>query len=182
MQENLGRRIAELRAKLGWTQQDLADRVGISRVAVSHLEAGMSAPGERTVTILAGVFKVEPHELVAGTTYPPAKAERLPVVAARYTEVELQLALLEQDVARGTVPLEEWSARLAALLEVTHDQRERAAVKAARDLVLPASPRPSRGQQGDGQSKPSASTVRGTPDQVRTRRRSSGSPPGSSQR
>jgi len=130
--EKLGRRIADLRSKLGWTQQELADRVGISRVALSHVEAGMSDPGERTVTLLAGVFKLEPHELVAGTTYPPAKADRLPLVAARYTEVELQLALLEQDLVRGTAPVEEWDARLAALLAATHDHRERAAVHAAR--------------------------------------------------
>ena len=97
-------------AKLGWTQAELAERVGISRVAVSHLEAGISTPGERTVALLAGVFKVEPHELVAGTDYPAAKAERLPVVAARYTEVEHQLALLD--------------ARLAAIT----DARERARV------------------------------------------------------
>ncbi|MGE0795797.1 MAG: helix-turn-helix transcriptional regulator [Acidimicrobiia bacterium] len=56
MPEKLGRRIAERRAVLGWTQSDLADRLGISRVAVSHLEAGMSQPGERTVALLAGVF------------------------------------------------------------------------------------------------------------------------------
>ena len=129
--EKLGRRIADLRAKLGWTQQDLADRVGISRVALSHVEAGMSDPGERTVTLLAGVFKVEPHELVAGTTYPPAKADRLPLVAARHTEVELQLALLEQDLRRGTAPVEEWRTRLAALVDSSHDPRERAALEAA---------------------------------------------------
>src|SRR5688500_9701558 len=90
----VGRRIADLRLKHGFTQQELADRVGISRTALSHVEAGMSDPGERTVTLLAGVFKMEPHELVAGTSYPPAKAERLPVVTARHTEVELQLELL----------------------------------------------------------------------------------------
>jgi transcriptional regulator with XRE-family HTH domain len=129
--EKLGRRIADLRSKLGWTQQELADRVGISRVALSHVEAGMSDPGERTVTLLAGVFKVEPHELVAGTTYPPAKADRLPLVAARHTEVELQLALLEQDLRRGTAPPDEWRARLTALLDTTHDARERAALTAA---------------------------------------------------
>src|SRR3954470_3716801 len=99
MDESLGRRIADLRGKLGLTQQELAERVGISRVAVSNLEAGMSDPGERTVALLAGVFKVEPHELVAGTSYPPAKADRLPLVPARHTEVELQLALLENDLA-----------------------------------------------------------------------------------
>src|SRR5436309_10554189 len=96
--ENLGRRIALHRSKLGWTQQELAERLAISRVAVSHLEAGLSDPGERTVTLLAGVFKVEPHELVAGTTYPIAKGERLPAVAARYTEAELQVELLDADL------------------------------------------------------------------------------------
>ena len=140
MSENLGRRIAEQRAKLGWTQQELADRVGISRVAVSHLEAGMTDPGERTVTLLAGVFKLEPHELVAGTTYPRAKADRLPLVTTRYTEVEHQLALLENDLAwleRHDDPSVRaaWAVRLLALLDTTHDAGERALVEAARRRV-----------------------------------------------
>ena len=100
MGESLGRRVAEQRAKLGLTQQEMAERLGISRVAVSHVESGVTDPGERTVTLLAGLFKLEPHQLVAGTTYPAAKADRLPVVVARYTEVELQLALLDQDLTR----------------------------------------------------------------------------------
>lgn len=131
--ENLGRRIAALRGDLGWTQQDLAERLAVSRVAVSHLEAGMSVPGERTVALLAGLFKMEPHDLVAGTSYPPAKAERLPVVVTRYTEAELQLRLLEHDMARGMTPAQrdEWVARLAALADACHDHRERAMVKAA---------------------------------------------------
>lgn len=137
MDESLGRRIADLRAKLGWTQQEMADRVGISRVAVSHVEAGMSDPGERTVALLAGVFKVDPHDLVAGTSYPAAKAERLPLVVARYTEVELQLELLAADVAwmerteRDESLISRWRSTLLALLEATHDQRERVLLKAA---------------------------------------------------
>jgi transcriptional regulator with XRE-family HTH domain len=138
--ENLGRRIAAHRAKLGLTQQELADRVGISRVAVSHLEAGMTHPGERTVTLLAGLFKVEPHELVAGTTYPPGKADRLPVVVTRHTEVELQLALFDNDLAwlertGGTgaaAVLGEWDARLLALAGSALDPRERLLVDEAR--------------------------------------------------
>ncbi|HVF75422.1 MAG TPA: helix-turn-helix transcriptional regulator [Acidimicrobiales bacterium] len=130
MTEHLGRRIARLRNDLGWTQQDLADRLGISRVAVSHLESGVSDPGERTVTLLAGVFKLEPHELVADTSYPRAKAERLPVVAYRYTEVELQLRLFERDLETG-IGLGEWSHRLAALEALAHDRRERAALREA---------------------------------------------------
>ena len=129
----LGRRIADLRGKLGWTQQELAERLAISRVAVSHLEAGLSAPGERTITLLAGLFKVEPHELVAGTSYPPAKADRLPLVATRYTEVELQLELLAADLAwldrtggeHDRAVLGAWEIRLRALVEDTFDARQR---------------------------------------------------------
>ncbi len=153
LSESLGRRIAALRSKLGWTQQELADRLAVSRVAVSHLEAGMTDPGERTVALLAGVFKLEPHELVAGTSYPVAKAERLPVVVPRWTEVEHQLALLENDLAwlerpgaAAAEPLvvEQWDVRLAALAEEALDRSERAAVEEARRRLRarPRRPRP----------------------------------------
>ncbi|HVM08612.1 MAG TPA: helix-turn-helix transcriptional regulator [Acidimicrobiales bacterium] len=131
--ESLGRRIAQLRGDLGWTQADLAERVGISRAALSHVEAGMSTPGERTLALLAGIFKMEPHELIAGTAYPVAKAERLPVVVARYTEVELQLRMLDADVERG---LDEslragWTDRLRLLRKEAHDRREQALLDTA---------------------------------------------------
>jgi transcriptional regulator with XRE-family HTH domain len=131
MTETLGHSIAKHRSDLGWTQAELAERVGISRVALSHIEAAISNPGERTVALLAGVFKVEPHDLVAGTDYPPAKAERLPVVAARYTEVEHQLALLDARLVAVTDPSQrarvatEARDHLTALLTRTHDRRER---------------------------------------------------------
>jgi transcriptional regulator with XRE-family HTH domain len=135
--ESLGRRIADLRAKLGVTQQELADRCGISRVAVSNLEAGMSDPSERTVALLAGLFKVEPYDLVAGTSYPPAKADRLPLVVARHTEVDLQLELLANDLAwmertaTDAALLGEWQSRLLALLDAALDSREQDAIRDA---------------------------------------------------
>ena len=103
-EEQLGKRIARLRTQQGWTQQTLADRLAISRVAVSHLEMDLSVPSERTVTLLEGLFKLDPFQLVEGTLYPQAKAERLPLVTCRYTEIELQLALLRNDL--------EWLRRL----------------------------------------------------------------------
>ncbi|MCU0492932.1 MAG: helix-turn-helix domain-containing protein, partial [Chloroflexaceae bacterium] len=51
MTETFGARIARLRNARGWTQQELADHLAISRVAVSHIEAELSVPGERTVTL-----------------------------------------------------------------------------------------------------------------------------------
>lgn len=128
MVEQLGKRIARLRARQGWTQQALAERLAISRVAVSHLEMDLSVPSERTATLLAGLFKLEPHELVDGTSYPRAKAERLPLVACRHTELELQLALLRNDLdwltcSRERPPnsemarsvMKRWQTRLDAL-------------------------------------------------------------------
>ncbi|HEU4323436.1 MAG TPA: helix-turn-helix transcriptional regulator [Roseiflexaceae bacterium] len=129
--ETLGQRIARLRAQRGWTQQELAVRLAASRVAVSHFEAGLALPSERTVVLLAGLFRQQPHELVAGTSYPAAKTERLPLTACRYTEAELQQALLRRDLEwakRGRLDraalAQEWAARLDALREHTDDPAE----------------------------------------------------------
>lgn len=143
---SLGRRIADLRAERNWTQQQLADRLGISRVAVSHLETDLNVAGERTVALLAGCFSMEPHDLVAGTTYPVAKADRLPVVVARWTEVEHQVALLDRDLWWAARPgamtgsetdalLDRWESTLAKLADAVLDPGEMKAVAAARRLV-----------------------------------------------
>lgn len=94
----LGKRIACLRVQCGWTQEELAERTALSRVAISHFEAGLSMPSERTIVLLAGLFKLEPYELIEHTDYPTAKADRLPPVACRYTEMEFQIALLQRDL------------------------------------------------------------------------------------
>jgi transcriptional regulator with XRE-family HTH domain len=134
-----------MRVERGFTQAELAERVGISRVAVSHLETSRTVPGERTVALLAGLFDCEPHELVSDTDYPPSKAERLPVVAARYTEVEHQLSVLEAEcrLVEKLPPkvamrerqrlVEEWRPLLRALLANAVDSRERNTLRAALD-------------------------------------------------
>ena len=99
MFQTIGKRIAQLRQENGWTQQSLAERLAISRVAVSHIEMDISIPGERTITLLAGLFKITPHELVDGTTYPAAKTDRLPLVVCCYTPLECDLALLKNDLS-----------------------------------------------------------------------------------
>jgi transcriptional regulator with XRE-family HTH domain len=136
--ETLGQRIAQLRTRRGWTQERLAERIAASRTAVSQFEAGLALPSERTIVLLAGLFRLEPHELVAGTSYPHAKAERLPATACRYTEVELQLALLKRDLewagevgGRGEL-VARWEPLLVELEQQAEDQQERAMVRAAR--------------------------------------------------
>ncbi len=142
-QEALGERIARLRTDRGLTQQQLAARVAISRVALSNLESARSVPGERTVALLAGVFGLEPLELVAGTAYPRAKVDRLPLVVARHTRSELLEALLERDLtwlegaprAVAERVRSEWRNDLGAALEQAHDPGERALLTDLLDRV-----------------------------------------------
>jgi transcriptional regulator with XRE-family HTH domain len=142
--EPLGQRIAQLRARRSWTQQDLAERLAASRVAVSHFEMGLAVPSERTIVLLAGLFGQEPHELVAGTNYPQAKAERLPPVACRYTEVEFQLALLRRDlewaarIGDNQVRVDtvtEWRKRIEELSQQAYDTRERRMLEEAKQKL-----------------------------------------------
>jgi transcriptional regulator with XRE-family HTH domain len=146
MEETIGKRIARLRQGHHFTQEQLAERVAVSRVAISHIEMDISLPGERTVTLLAGVFKCSPHDLVADTTYPLAKAERLPAFTCCYTKLEMQLALLENDLGwlervSGRVGYEqyaaeirhEWLPRLGGWLE---EGIERERVTAVREKLL----------------------------------------------
>lgn len=136
--ESIGKRIARLRAEKGWTQQALAARLAISRVAVSHIEMDLTLPSERTITLLAGILKCPPAELVANTTYPLAKAERLPEVTCCYTALEADLRLLENDLAwlkrLDSTPAwetlcaqvcENWRSRLAEWACERVDEREK---------------------------------------------------------
>jgi transcriptional regulator with XRE-family HTH domain len=135
MPESLGQRLARLRVRNGLTQQALADRLALSRVAISHFEMGQAVPSERTIILLAGLFRCEPHELVDDTFYPLGKALRLPPIAPRYTEVELQLALLERDLEwcarapeRAGETMAAWARRLLALQDGCADEREQALI------------------------------------------------------
>ena len=154
---SLAARIGILRTSRGWTQQQLADRLGISRVAVSHLEAEISSPDARTVALLASAFALEPHELIAGTDYPAAKADRLPLVVARHTEVAHQVALMEADLAWIEGPdatvtdpevvarvRDRWRHTLAVLAKEVADPQEQDALAAARSRLAAETTREDR--------------------------------------
>jgi transcriptional regulator with XRE-family HTH domain len=49
----LGNRILELRKKLGMTQTDLAQKIGVSKGAISHFEKSISKPSNETLTKLS---------------------------------------------------------------------------------------------------------------------------------
>lgn len=67
---NYGKRIATLRDKQGWTQEELSRRLGISRAALSHYEKNRREPDFETLTKLADIFNVSIDYLVGRTNNP----------------------------------------------------------------------------------------------------------------
>jgi len=60
--ENVGRRIAELRQKQGWTQRETAERLRIEEQSLQRFERGANLT-LRTLVKLAKIFGVEPQAL-----------------------------------------------------------------------------------------------------------------------
>ena len=53
----MNNRIRELRAERGWTQQDLAERIGVSRQTVNAIETGKYDPSLPVAFRLARLFE-----------------------------------------------------------------------------------------------------------------------------
>jgi transcriptional regulator with XRE-family HTH domain len=60
----VGKHVHARRAGKGWTQTDLADRVGISRQALSAIERGDGMPATETMYALAGALRCEVYDLL----------------------------------------------------------------------------------------------------------------------
>ena len=69
-QDNIGKFILELRTSKGWTQEDLANMIPITRQAVSRWEQGKSIPDSSTLVILSEIFDVSINELLSGKRIP----------------------------------------------------------------------------------------------------------------
>jgi transcriptional regulator with XRE-family HTH domain len=59
----LGRAVKRLRCKNEWTQEFLAEKLEISANFLSNIENGKAWVSPTTISKLALVFEVEPHEL-----------------------------------------------------------------------------------------------------------------------
>ena len=62
----LGERIGSLRRKKGWTQERLAEELGVSRQAAAKWESGTAVPELEKLTALCDLFQVSLEELVRG--------------------------------------------------------------------------------------------------------------------
>lgn len=69
-----GRRIKQLREAKGWTQEELAERSGVSAQAVSHYETGRRSPLFSTAVHLAAALGCPVTDLLQDPT--PVAAEK----------------------------------------------------------------------------------------------------------
>lgn len=70
MSIKLGVNLADLRKKNGFSQEALAEKLGISRQAVSKWERGESTPDTDTLITLAELYNVSLDELIGNRTQP----------------------------------------------------------------------------------------------------------------
>lgn len=78
---SLAKKMIELRKQNGLSQQDLADRLGVSRQAISRWETGAVQPLADSVKSLAQVFQVSTDYLLnddLDTPTPPPTAQPAP--------------------------------------------------------------------------------------------------------
>ena len=73
----LSQRIYDLRKARGMTQQELADRLNVSRQAVSRWEMGTAVPELEHLKNMAGIFAVTIDELVTGDAPKPAAPKKM---------------------------------------------------------------------------------------------------------
>lgn len=59
----LENRVRELRARFRWTQQDLADAIGVTRQTIGLIEKGDYSPSVTMALKMAAAFKVSVEEI-----------------------------------------------------------------------------------------------------------------------
>ena len=101
---SIGGNIKAFREERGWTQEQLAARMGVDRVSVTHWESGVSVPRMGNVEKLAALFGVKKSQIIDDrNTYMhvrlPDEQEQLLLDTFRMLDAVQKQTVL--DVARG---------------------------------------------------------------------------------
>ena len=62
----IGLRVEQIRTSLGWTQTELANKIGLNRTSVTNIEIGRQRIQLHTVEHIAKAFGVSPKHLMKG--------------------------------------------------------------------------------------------------------------------
>ena len=90
--------LKELRLERGWSQQEVADRIGINKMTVSQYESGQRRPSFNRIEKIADIFQVDLNYLLGFTDKidRPAGDQTDPPDANKYLAVTLtEIRLIE---------------------------------------------------------------------------------------
>ena len=73
--DGLGERLYDLRTKAGYSQEQLAELLGVSRQAVSRWEVGQGKPEIDNVVKLAQIYRVSVDYVLTGEQHVPSVSE-----------------------------------------------------------------------------------------------------------
>ncbi|MBR5701359.1 MAG: helix-turn-helix transcriptional regulator [Oscillospiraceae bacterium] len=92
---DVGKNIRRYREQQGLTQDALAERLHVTRQAVSNWETGKNQPDLETLEALAGALRMEPAELIYGKTREYPRFQRKAVIWTLVLGLLVLLALLD---------------------------------------------------------------------------------------
>lgn len=102
-------KLIDLRKKNGWSQEELADKLGVSRQAVSKWESAQSIPDLNRVLAMADLFSVSTDYLLRDEVETPTT----PITEASTTDSPLRTVTMEE--ANQYLALQQKQAPLRAL-------------------------------------------------------------------
>ena len=103
----LADKIIELRKKNGWSQEELAEKVGVSRQSVSKWEGALSVPDLDKILLMSQIFGVSTDYLLKDEFGEPEYTETKNAPAAEETplrRVSMEEAISFLDVKKQTAP------------------------------------------------------------------------------
>ena len=89
---NLNERLQDLRKKAGYSQEQLAELLGISRQAVSKWESGQGNPDIDNIIKLTKIYQISADYILLGLEREP-KAEAAPLPPKKEQSPEMRKAL-----------------------------------------------------------------------------------------
>jgi transcriptional regulator with XRE-family HTH domain len=114
-----GESLANARRKKGWSQMELARKLGVNKFTISKAERGLEVIGEEKVKRLAALLGVSMGELAAATVIrepsPGYGADPMRELLGRLDQLTRQIALLQETCGGIKVTQEGYGARLSAL-------------------------------------------------------------------
>ena len=75
-QEKIGLFLAQARKEKGWTQAELAEKLGVSNRSISRWETGKTMPDYSLLSPLCGALGLSVNELFAVERMPPPPGSR----------------------------------------------------------------------------------------------------------